>query len=348
MESDTRREMSRLRKAAVLTLMLGPMKAAEAIEKSGLEESQVERLAAEVARLERVDEEMRQAVSRDMEAAAAAAASEAGGVAAAEQLLRQTLGSEKAAEIMPWVRPRRTARPFASLMQVETSQLLQVLRDEQPAAIAVGLRYLPRKRAGEVLSGLPEEVRMEVVMGLVKGGEPYAEALRQMESALMRKVAGLGMREEGEQEREESARAGPRTLVEILTQSDLTVENAVLEALAERDPELGEQVRESMFVFDDLPRLETKAVQVAVREVEASDLAMALKGAPEELRDVVFENLSENAAAGLKEDLESLGPVRKSDVYAAREKVVTAVRSLAEEGRIRIRPEEEEQEEMIE
>lgn len=348
MESDTRREMSRLRKAAVLTLMLGPMKAAEAIEKSGLEESQVERLAAEVARLERVDEEMRQAVSRDMEAAAAAAASEAGGVAAAEQLLRQTLGSEKAAEIMPWVRPRRTARPFASLMQVETSQLLQVLRDEQPAAIAVGLRYLPRKRAGEVLSGLPEEVRMEVVMRLVKGGEPYAEALRQMESALMRKVAGLGMREEGEQEREESARAGPRTLVEILTQSDLTVENAVLEALAERDPELGEQVRESMFVFDDLPRLETKAVQVAVREVEASDLAMALKGAPEELRDVVFENLSENAAAGLKEDLESLGPVRKSDVYAAREKVVTAVRSLAEEGRIRIRPEEEEQEEMIE
>lgn len=348
MESDTRREMSRLRKAAVLTLMLGPMKAAEAIEKSGLEESQVERLAAEVARLERVDEEMRQAVSRDMEAAATAAASEAGGVAAAEQLLRQTLGSEKAAEIMPWVRPRRTARPFASLMQVETSQLLQVLRDEQPAAIAVGLRYLPRKRAGEVLSGLPEEVRMEVVMRLVKGGEPYAEALRQMESALMRKVAGLGMREEGEQEREESARAGPRTLVEILTQSDLTVENAVLEALAERDPELGEQVRESMFVFDDLPRLETKAVQVAVREVEASDLAMALKGAPEELRDVVFENLSENAAAGLKEDLESLGPVRKSDVYAAREKVVTAVRSLAEEGRIRIRPEEEEQEEMIE
>lgn len=348
MSGDVERGMSGVRKAAVLTLMLGPEKAAEAIEKSDLEESQVERLAAEVARLDRVDEEMRRAVGREMEAAAAAEASEVAGVAAAEELLRRALGSEKAAEIIPWVRPRRSARPFASLMQVETSQLLQVLRDEQPAAIAVVLRHLPRKKAGEVLSGLSEETRMEVVTGLVRGGEPYAEALRQMESALVRKAAGLGRQEEGEQEREESARAGPRTLVEILTQSDLTVENAVLEALAGHDQELWEQVRESMFVFDDLPRLEGKAVQIALREVEASDLAMALKGVSEEIRKVVFENLSENAAAGLKEDLESLGPVPKRDVYAAREKVVTAVRTLAEDGRIRIRPEEEEQEEMIE
>ena len=342
MTGDAGSALSGLRKAAVLTVMLGPEKAAEAIEKSDLEESQVERLAGEVARLERVDEEMRQAVARDLEAAAAAEASEVAGMAAAEELLRRALGSEKAAEIIPWVRPRRSARPFASLMQMETSQLLEVLRDEQAAAIAIVLRYLPRKKAGEVLSGLSEELRMEVVTGLVRGGEPYAEALRQMESALVRKAAGLGRREEGEQEREESARPGPRTLVEILTQSDLTVENAVLEALAEHDPELGEQVRESMFVFDDLP------VQIALREVEASDLAMALKGVSDEVRKVVFENLSENAAAGLKEDLESLGPVPKREVYEAREKVVMAVRTLAEEGRIRIRPEEEEQEEMIE
>ncbi|UCC67348.1 MAG: hypothetical protein JSV79_09455 [Armatimonadota bacterium] len=348
MERDGERELSGLRKAAVLAVMLGPEQAAEAIEQSGLDESQVERLAAEMARLEMVDEETRRAVGKDFEATAEAAASEEGGMAAAEELLRRSLGSEKAAEIIPWVRPRRWARPFASLMQMETSQLLQVLREEQPAAIAVVLRYLPRKKAGEVLSGLPEEVRMEAVMGLVKGGEPYAEALRQMESALVRKAAGTGMAEAGDQQREESARAGPRTLVEILTQSDLTVENAVLEALAERDPELGEQVRESMFIFDDLPRLEAKAVQIAVREVEPSDLAMALKGAPDDIRDTVFENLSENAAKGLREDLESLGPVRKRDVYGAREKLVTAVRTLAAEGRIRIRPEEEEQEEMIE
>jgi flagellar motor switch protein FliG len=348
MTGDAERALSGLRKAAVLTVMLGPEKAAEAIEKSDLEESQVERLAGEVARLDRVDEEVRRAVSRDLEAAAAAEASEVAGMAAAEELLRRALGSEKAAEIIPWVRPRRSARPFASLMQVETSQLLEVLRDEQAAAIAIVLRYLPRKKAGEVLSGLSEELRMEVVTGLVRGGEPYAEALRQMESALVRKAAGLGRREEGEQEREESAQPGPRTLVEILTQSDLTVENAVLEALAEHDPELGEQVRESMFVFDDLPRLEGKAVQIALREVEAADLAMALKGVSDDIRKVVFENLSENAAAGLKEDLESLGPVPKREVYEAREKVVMAVRTLAEEGRIRIRPEEEEQEEMIE
>ncbi len=343
----TEREMNGLRKAAALAVMLGPEKAAEAIEKGGLDESQVERLAGEVARLDGLDDETRRAVGADLEAERAGGDA-GGGVAAAEELLRRTLGEEKAARVMPWVRPRRSARPFGTLMQVGAEQLADALREEQPAAAAVVLRYLPRKKAGEVLTGLPEELRMEVVMQLVKGGEPFGEALRQMEAALARKAAGMGAGAEELREQEESARAGPRTLVEILSQSELEVETAVLEALAERDPELGEQVRESMFVFEDLPRLESRAVQLALREVEPSELAVALKGASEETKKTVFENLSENAAAGLKEDLESLGAVRRRDVYGAREKVVNSVRSLAEEGKISIRQEEEAEEEMIE
>ncbi len=340
-------ELSGLRKAAVLTLMLGPEAAAQVVEKSGLEEAQVERLAAELARLEGVDEETRRSVGREFERTAAEGAS-SGGVAAAEDLLRRALGAEKAAEIIPWVRPRRSARPFGSLAQVETSHLIRMLDGEQPLAIAVVLRHLPRRKAGEIVSGLDENKRIDVVMNLVKGKEPLREAVRQMESALGRKVAAWRTEAMAAGEDEAETTAGPRLLTEILNNADLSGENAVLEALAERDPELGEQVRQSMFIFDDLPRLDGGALQMALREVEPSDLAMALKGAPDAISTVIFANLSENAAAGLKEDLESLGPVRKRDVYAAQEKVVMAVRALADEGKINIRPEEEEQDEMIE
>ncbi len=349
MAGESGEELTGLRKAAVLAVMLGPEKAAEAISHSKLGQPEIERLAGEVARLEGVDEATQQAVAEEFRQLAAAGESQPQGVAAAEELLRRALGPEKAAEVMPWVRPRRSGRPFASLAQLEPRRLLDALREEQPLATAVVLRHLPRRVAGEVLSGLPEEVRMDVVMHVAKGGEPFGEGLRQMESALGRKAAALGAGGTGEEETEEAATAGPRALVEILNQADLSVENAVLEALVERDPELGEQVRESMFVFADLPRLDTRAVQMAVREVEASDLALALKGASEEIKNLVFENLSENAAAGLKEDLESLGRVRRRDVYSAQEKVVVAVRTLADEGKINIRQEtEEEEEEMVE
>jgi len=348
MADETQSEMSGLRKAAVLTMMLGPEKAAEAVARCGLGESEVARLAAELARIGQMDDGTRQAVVEEFTHLAGGQGPGLGGLATARELLRRTLGPEKAEEIIVQVRPRRAGRPFSSLAELPTAQLVAALRAEQPRATAVVLRHLPRKKAGEVLSGLPEEIRLEAVMGVVKGGEPLREALRQMESALGRKAMGLGGGAGNEEEREESAAAGPRTLVEILNQADLSVESAVLEALAERDPKLGEQVRQSMFVFDDLARLEPRAVQLAVREVEPSDLAMALKGAPEDIKAAVFENLSENAAAGLKEDLESLGPVRRRDVLAAQEKLVMGVRSLVEEGKVNIRREEEEEDEMVE
>ena len=328
----------------MLTLLLGPEKAAEAIAQCELEEPEVEKLAAEVARLKGVDAEVRRAVREEFARLAAAGDAEVEGLAAAQELLSRALGVQKAEQILTRVRGRKSARPFAPLAPMDANRLLEVLRDEQPQAIAVVLRHLQRRKAGEVLSGLPEEVRMEVVMRVAKGGEPSGDALRQMESALTEKAAALGT-DETQEEKEGTAASGPRALVEILNQADLGVENAVLEALGERDPELGEQVRESMFVFDDLPRLDARALQIVLRQVEATDLAMALKGASDEIKKVVFENVSENAAQGLRDDLEALGPVRRRDVYAAQQKVVMQIRALADEGKIMIRQEEEDEEE---
>ncbi len=344
--AETSKDLSGLRKAAVLAVVLGPEKAAEAIARCELEEPEVERLAAEVARMKGVDEGLRRTVVQEF-AKLSAGGEAVEGLEAAHDLLRHTLGSKKADQVMSRVRQKRSARPFSSLAHLDATQLLEVLRDEGPQVLAVVLGHLPRKKAGQVLSGLPEEARIEVVMRLAKGGEPFAEALRKTEEVLAGRASGLGTDQKSDEEMEGATTSGPRAVVETLNHADLSVETAVLEALVERDPELGEQVRESMFIFEDLPRLDPRTLQMVLRQVEVSDLSLAMKGASDEIKKVVFENLSENAAAGLKEDLESLGPTRRRDVYEAQQKVVMRVRELADEGKISIRQEEEEEEEMI-
>jgi len=344
--AETSKDLSGLRKAAVLAVVLGPEKAAEAIARCELEEPEVERLAAEVARMKGVDEGLRRSVVQEF-AKLSAGGEAVEGLEAAHDLLRHALGPKKADQVMSRVRQKRPARPFSSLGHLDAAHLLEVLRDERPQVLAVVLGHLPRKKAGQVLSGLPEEARMEVVMRLAKGGEPFAEALRKTEEVLSRKASSLGPDQRLDEETEGATTSGPRALVETLNHADLSVETAVLEALAERDPELGEQVRESLFIFEDLPRLDSRALQMVLREVEASDLALAMKGASDEIKKVVFESLSENAAAGLKEDLESLGPTPRRDVYDAQQKVVMRVRELADEGKISIRQEEEEEEDLI-
>jgi len=344
--AETSKDLSGLRKAAVLAVVLGPEKAAEAIARCELEEPEVERLAAEVARMKGVDEGLRRSVVQEF-AKLSAGGEAVEGLEAAHDLLRHTLGSKKADQVMSRVRQKRSARPFSSLAHLDATQLLEVLRDEGPQVLAVVLGHLPRKKAGQVLSGLPEEARIEVVMRLAKGGEPFAEALRKTEEVLASKASALGTDQRLDEEMKGATTSGPRALVETLNYADLSVETAVLEALAERDPELGEQVRESMFIFEDLPRLDPRTLQMVLREVEASDLSLAMKGASDEIKKVVFENLSENAAGGLKEDLESLGPTPRRDVYEAQQKVVMRVRELADEGKISIRQEEKEEEDLI-
>ena len=344
--AETSKDLSGLRKAAVLAVVLGPEKAAEAIARCELEEPEVERLAAEVARMKGVDEGLRRSVVQEF-AKLSAGGEAVEGLEAAHDLLRHALGSKKADQVMSRVRQKRSARPFSSLAHLDAAHLLEVLRDERPQVLAVVLGHLPRKKAGQVLSGLPEEARIEVVMRLAKGGEPFAEALRKTEEVLASKASALGTDQRLDEEMKGATTSGPRALVETLNYADLSVETAVLEALAERDPELGEQVRESMFIFEDLPRLDPRTLQMLLRQVEASDLSLAMKGASDEIKKVVFENLSENAAGGLKEDLESLGPTRRRDVYEAQQKVVMRVRELADEGTISIRQEEEEEEDLI-
>lgn len=330
-------ELVGLRKAAVLMVLLGPGRAAEVLARCHLDSADLERLAFEIARLGEVSAETRRAVAEEFSRLLAASAAGVGGAAFAQELLARMFGHQEAARLVSGLAGRRTQRPFAELAELSAVQLVELLRGEAPQVVAVVLRYLPRPRAAEVLAGLAPEARTEVVLRLLRGGEPSQEVVSLMGRALRQRAASLA---HWEAAGEVSGAGGPRALVEILTHTDLAVGNAVLESLAVTDPELGEQVRESMFVFEDLPRLDPRSLQEVLREVEAADLALALKGAPEVVRQAVFENLSENAAAGLREDLDSLGPVRRRDVYAAQQKLVDLVRERMREGSITLRQED--------
>jgi flagellar motor switch protein FliG len=326
-------------------IVLGAKKAAELISRSGIPPADIERLAAEIAAVGEIGPDIRRAVVGEFARSLESRDGVLSGLAMAREMIASLLAPERAADVLSRLESRGSETPFLSLSALGSKQLTALLSDEQPQVTAVALRYLPRAKAAEVLAGLPEDARIDVVMRFVKSDDPLPDAVRTLGDALWRKAGAAGGWDEADAAK--GAVTGARALVEVLNNADLVVENSVLEALAERDPELGEQVRQSMFVFEDLPRLDPRALQLVLRSAEMSDLTVALKGAAEEIRRVVFENLSENAAASLKEDLEAMGPVRRRDVLAAQQRIVTAVRALGEEGKISVRVAEQQAEEMI-
>jgi len=326
-------------------VVLGAKKAADLISRSGLSPADIERLAVEIADIADVTPDIRSAVVGEFARLLESGDEVVSGLAMARQMIASLLGPEKAADVLSRLESHGSETPFLSLAGLGSKQLTALLSDEQPQVTAVALRYLPRAKAAEVLAGLSDEARIDVVMRFVKSNDPLPEAVRMLGDALWHKAGAAGGWDETAATK--GATTGARALVEVLNNADLVVENSVLGALAERDPELGEQVRQSMFVFEDLPRLDPRALQLVLRSAEMADLTIALKGATEEIRRVVFENLSENTVASLKEDLEAMGPVRRRDVLAAQQRIVTAVRALGEEGKISVRVSEQQAEEMV-
>jgi flagellar motor switch protein FliG len=324
-------------KAAILAAALGPQKAAAAVASAGLKQTEIERLAGEIAGLDDIEAATRQAVVQEFITAVTNGANARDSWHVAQEFLGQVLGPDRAPEAVKRMRPRRNGKPFAFLSEISAAQLAELLRYEQPQVVAIVLRHAPKKRAGEVLSMLPDELRVESVMRLVKANEPSHETLMRIDAVLRKRLSRFAEGPQQAVEEEKPAEDGARLLVEILNHAKIDVERAVLKSLTDRAPELGEQVRASMFIFEDIPNLEARALQTALREIDTGDLARALKGAGEEIKTAVFENVSTNAAEMLKEELETIGRVRRSDVHEAQQKVVMAVRAMIDEGKIDMR-----------
>lgn len=325
-------------KAAVLLLQLGKERAGRIM--AMLDENEIDDLAVEIVRMEHIDPRLAEDVIAEFHQQAIGAGGLSvgrGGLGYAQQLLEASLGSERAAGVIERLASSIAGQPFEFLLHADARQALSLLSGEHPQTIALVLAHLRPDHASAILAGLPPAVRTEVAhrIALMERASPDIVAI--VAESLQRKASAVLT------PREMSAVGGVQPLVEIINRADPSTEKFILEGLAEVDSALADEVRSRMFVFADVVLLEDRATQLVLRQVESSALAVALKGAPQEVRDKILRNLSERAKENLLEEIEILGPTRLSQVEEARAGIVQIIRQLEESGQIVIRREGEDE-----
>lgn len=315
-------------KAAVMLMCLGPDFAGHVIRH--LEEEQVEALTLEVARLDRVSPEQREAVIGEFhELAVAQDFIAEGGVEKAKRLLEEAYGGGKADEMIRKVVQAMQVVPFEFLKKADPAQLFSFIQDEHPQTIALILAYMPINSAAQVLSKLPGDLRADVAGRIAQMDQTPPEVIRRVEQVLEKKLSSV-------LSQEMTQAGGPKALVDLLNRVDRATERLIMDSLGESNPELAEQVKNMMFVFEDIVQLDDRAVQAILKEVDMKELATALKGVNAEVGQKVFKNMSERAVNMLKEDMEFMGPVRLRVVEEAQQKIVSVIRRLEEAGEVTV------------
>jgi flagellar motor switch protein FliG len=299
---------------------------------SQLRENEVEELVAEIVRLQAVDSQTADAVIDEFhELVSARRFVSQGGMGYARELLENGLGVERAGEILGRLEAAITELPFQFLRRADPRQLLSFVQDEHPQTIALVLAHLSSDQASGVLSGLSPELQADVAHRVAVMDRISPELVRRVEAILERRMSSILAPSES------TAVGGIQPLIDIINRADRSTERLILESLESLDPELAEEVRSRMFMFEDIVNLDDRSVQTVLRQVETNDLATALKGVRDDVRDKVMRNLSERAAETLAEEIELLGPVRLRQVEEAQAKVVQVIRTLEESGQVVIR-----------
>ncbi len=313
-------------KAAILLISLGPDVSAsiykhlseEDIEKLTLEISNVRQVAAE--QKEEVLEEFRQlALAQDYIAQ--------GGIAYAKEVLEKALGPDKAMNIINRLTSSLMVRPFDFARKADPMQLLNFIQHEHPQTIALILSYLDPAQAGQILSALPQEMQADVARRIALMDSTSPEIISEVEQILERRLSATVMQDY-------TQTGGIEAVVEVLNQVDRSTERTILEALEIQDPELAEEIKKRMFVFEDIVTLDNRAIQRVIREVDNNDLMLALKVASDEVKEIVFRNMSTRMAETFKEEMEYIGPIRLRDVEEAQSRIVAIIRRLEEAGEI--------------
>lgn len=313
-------------KAAILLISLGPEISAQIFKH--LQEEEIEQLTLEIANIRKVPSEKRDEVYQEFYQMCLANEYIAqGGINYARELLEKALGAQKAAEIIGRLTASLQVRPFDFIRKADPSQLINFLQGEHPQTIALILAYMDPEQAASVLSALPPESQAEVARRLAQMDRTSPEILREVEKVLERKLSTIVTQDY-------TSAGGVNSLVEVLNRVDRATEKTIIETLEVQDPELAEEIKKRMFVFEDIVQLDDRAVQLILREVDSHDLALALKGAGEQVMKKIENNISKRAAQMLKEDIEYMGPVRLRDVEDAQQRIVAVIRRLEEQGQI--------------
>jgi flagellar motor switch protein FliG len=320
-------EMTGLHKAAVLLVQIGKEHSAKVLK--SLRQPEIEELTAEIARIESIDPAVAGAVMGEFKELAAARHYFAqGGLRYAEEVLEATLGPVKAREIMARQSALLVEMPFEFLRRVDPQMVLSFLQDEHPQTITLVLAHMQAQQAAAVLSGLPETMQADIAHRLAVMDHTSPDIVKQVETQLQRRISTVF------QPSEFSSVGGLKPLVDIINHSDRNTERLILEGLEARDSLLAEEVRAHMFMFEDILTLEDRMMQILMRHIDLKDLAVALKGVSEDVREKFMSNISERAALGLREDMEVLGPVRVKQVEESQAAVIRVIRTLEESGEI--------------
>lgn len=319
-----------VRKAAIVLIQLGREKAATVM--NHLSETEVELISQEIARLQSISaSETEQVLSEFRELVQVRANISQGGLAFAQGLLEESLGPDRAAEIMDRLNAAAIQMPFQFLHRADPVQLRSFIADEHPQVIALVLAHMTPDKASLLLSGLAAELQAEIAHRIAVMDQTSPEIIRSVEQILERKLSSVL------QPAEMSQVGGLDPLVNIINRSDRSTERQIVEGLETLDPALAEEVRSRMFMFEDIVQLDDRSVQQVLRQVDNAELALALKGVTDTVRAKITGNLSERAAENLLEEVELLGPTRLAQVEEAQQKVIRTIRQLEERGEIMIR-----------
>jgi len=315
-----------IQKAAVLLIALGPEMSASIFKH--LKEEEIEQLTLEIANTRSVSPAVKDEVMDEFyEVCLAQQYIAEGGIGYAKDLLDKALGEERAQEVISRLTASLQVRPFEFVRKADASQLLNFIQDEHPQTIALILSYLPASQAASVIGALPPEKQSDVAKRIAIMDRTSPDVIKEVEDILERKLASLV-------NQDYTIVGGVDAIVSILNTVDRGTEKHIMETLEIEEPELADEIRRKMFVFEDILTLDNRAIQTVLREVDNNELAIALKNANEEVQDVIFSNLSSRLAAMIKEDMEYMGPVRLKDVEDAQQKIVNIIRKLEDAGDI--------------
>ena len=318
--------LSGRQKAAVFLVTLGSEISSEIFKH--MREDEIETLTFEIARLEHFSNEDKEGVLQEFqELMMAQDFINSGGIDYARELLEKSLGSQKAVDIINRLTTSLQVRPFDFIRRTDPTHLLNFIQQEHPQTIALILAYLEPQKASVILGNLPNEIQSDVAKRIATMDRTSPETLREVERVLEKKLASISSEDY-------SVAGGVESIVEILNLVDRSTEKVIIESLEEEDPELAEEIKKRMFVFEDIVMLDDRAIQKVMREVDTAELAKALKAVDSEVQDKIFRNMSKRAAALLKDDMEYMGPIRMKDVEESQQKIVSIIRKLEEQGEI--------------
>ena len=319
-------KMSGVQNAAILLIALGPERSSSIFKH--LKEDEIEELTLEIANTRSITPQIKEDVINEFyEICLAQQYIAEGGIGYAKEVLEKSLGADKAMDVIGKLTASLQVKPFEFVRKTDASQLLNFIQDEHPQTIALILSYLPAGQAAMIISALPPERQSDVAKRIAMMDRTSPDVIKEVEKVLESKLSSLV-------NQDYTIIGGVDAVVDILNTVDRGTEKHIMETLEIEEPELADEIRKKMFVFEDILLLDDRAIQRVLRDVDNNDLALALKGANEQVQTAIFNNMSKRLAVMIKEDMEFMGPVRMKDVEEAQQKIVNIIRKLEDSAEI--------------